>query len=273
MNITVTERNALIGLLKEINMSETYSDRIIQEFDYWIKDESNLLDISYIKKAVYQEVSNQTRTIMLFLLLALEEYYNGAWSRFPRDIFIDTISDFSSFVRFYKKATGEEGYGKGTWPIHYAEARIFKLGAFEFEIISEPDKKRVEMHIPEGSELSPSALENSVKLKESFFSKYLADWKDIPVECHSWLLSPVLKDMLPKDSRILWFQSMFELFDTDADNNFYMQFAFGLEYFQWCNGYDLTKLPENTSLQRNLKQFVLNGGKPGIGLGYLKLRN
>ena len=64
---------------------------------------------------------------------------------------------------------------------------------------------------------------------------------------------------------------MFDLFDTDPDSNFYLQFVFDLEYFQWCNGYDLTKLHENTSLQRNLKKYVLNGGKPGMGLGYLSL--
>lgn len=63
---------------------------------------------------------------------------------------------------------------------------------------------------------------------------------------------------------------MFDIFDTDPENKFFMQFLFGLEYFQWCNGYDLTKLPENTSLQRKMKQFVLGGGKPGIGWGHLK---
>lgn len=173
-------------------------------------------------------------------------------------------------MRFYKKATGEEGYGKYLWSMHYAEARIFRLGAFHYEIISEPDKKRVEMHIPEGAELSPQSLDNSLKIKDSFFEKYLPEWKDIPVECHSWMLLPALKECLPQGSRILWFQSMFDLFDTDPDNNFYLQFVFDLEYFQWCNGYDLTRLHENTSLQRNLKRYVLNGGKPGAGLGYLK---
>ena len=58
--------------------------------------------------------------------------------------------------------------------------------------------------------------------------------------------------------------------ECDQHNNFYLQFVFDLEYFQWCNGYDLTRLHENTSLQRNLKRYVLNGGKPGAGLGYLK---
>ena len=151
-----------------------------------------------------------------------------------------------------------------------AEARIFRLGAFHYEIISEPGKKRVEMHIPEGAELNPQSLERSLEIKDEFFGKYLPEWREIPVECHSWMLSPALKECLPPSSRLLWFQSMFDIFGTDPDSNFYLQFVFDLEYFQWCNGYDLTRLPEKTTLQRNLKKFVLNGGKPGMGLGFLK---
>lgn len=269
MDIKNTKRSELTGLLKEINMSETYSAKIISAFDSWADREAGAFDKAHIKQAIYADLSDQAKTVMLFLLLSLEEYHGGAWAKYPRDVFIYTIADFTLFVKFYEEATGEEGYGKGAWPIHYAEARIFRLGAFEFEIISEADKKRVEMHIPEDAEFTPQALKNSLELKNAFFKKYLPEWNDIPIECHSWLLSPALKDMLSEGSKILWFQSLFDIFDTDSENNFYMQFLFDLEYIQWCNGYDLTKLPEKTSLQRKMKQFVINGGKPGIGLGYL----
>lgn len=128
----------------------------------------------------------------------------------------------------------------------------------------------MEMHIPEGAELNLQSLERSLEIKDEFFGKYLPEWREIPVECHSWMLSPALQECLPPSSRLLWFQSMFDIFGTDPDSNFYLQFVFDLEYFQWCNGYDLTRLPEKTTLQRNLKKFVLNGGKPGMGLGFLK---
>ena len=52
----------------------------------------------------------------------------------------------------------------------------------------------------------------------------------------------------------------------------YLQFVFDPEYFRWCTGYDLNKLREDTSLQRKMKQFVLNGGKPSVGMGYLNLK-
>lgn len=112
MSIINSKRQELSDLLKEIKMSETYSEKIIAAFDKWTDNNSVSFDIPFIKEAIRDGASNQTRTIMLFLLLSMVEYENGAWSPFPRTIFIDTISDFSAFVRFYKKATGEEGYGK-----------------------------------------------------------------------------------------------------------------------------------------------------------------
>lgn len=268
-----TERNMLEKLLKDIGMSETYSPVIMTAFDKYAQNGSKL-DISSIRAALNSPdiYSDQARNIMLFLLLAAKERENGVWTRFPEDIFINTMSDFAGFVRFYKKATGEEGYGKGVWPFHYVNAHIFRLGAFEYEIIEENEKRRVEMHIPEGTALRPDVLKASLLEKEDFFKQYLSEWNDIPIECHSWMLSPVLKDMLPPDSKLIWFMSMFDIFDTDPSFDIYLQFVFDLEYFQWCNGYDLSKLREDTSLQRKMKQFVLSGGKPGVGMGYLNLK-
>ena len=45
------------------------------------------------------------------------------------------------------------------------------------------------------------------------------------------------------------------------------------EYLTWIfkrNDLDLKDLPENTSLQKNAKKYLLNGGKIGEGKGYLK---
>lgn len=97
-----TERSEFSNLLKEIKMSETYSEKILSAFDNWTKTEEVPFDITHIKNAI-NAYPEQAAQIMLFLLLSLEERKNGAWSVYPRDIFIDTISDFSSFVSFYKK--------------------------------------------------------------------------------------------------------------------------------------------------------------------------
>ena len=78
--------------------------------------------------------------------------------------------------------------------------------------------------------------------------------------CESWLLSPVLKDLLPPDSRILRFQRVFDLTPGSGDEReAVLQWVFRLTPSQQ-QGVSLDALPENTSLQKNLKRFLLSGG-------------
>lgn len=74
MDIIASKRQELSDLLKEINMSDTYSEKIIAAFDELADNNPASFEIPYIKEAIYSDASNQTRTIMLFLLLSLTEY-------------------------------------------------------------------------------------------------------------------------------------------------------------------------------------------------------
>ena len=73
-----------------------------------------------------------------------------------------------------------------------------------------------------------------------------------------------LKKLLRKDSNILYFQDNFEIVKVEEESN-----AF-LEWIYLRNDIDYDKLPELTSLQRNVKKYLLEGGKIGWTLGRLK---
>ena len=46
----------------------------------------------------------------------------------------------------------------------------------------------------------------------------MAFWgKEMPYLCHSWLLYPGLKDILPEKSNIIMFQNQFQIVETDWD--------------------------------------------------------
>lgn len=60
------------------------------------------------------------------------------------------------------------------------------------------------------------------------------------------------------------FQSGFDLVKVDEDATEYLIWV----YKQKDMPYE--DLPENTSLQKNMKTFLLNGGKIGEALGILK---
>jgi hypothetical protein len=68
---------------------------------------------------------------------------------------------------------------------------------------------------------------------------------------------------LPDNSNILRFQKAFILDKVDYDTNYYMNWVYKREDLP------LELLPENTSLQRKMKEHILKGGKVGSASGKL----
>ena len=81
--------------------------------------------------------------------------------------------------------------------------------------------------------------------------------------CDSWLLSPALEELLPKTSNIIRFQKLFRIVKVHYTFPQAEQRIFG-EVLEDKSGY-----PENTSLQKKAKAYILEGKEPGIGVGVI----
>lgn len=82
------------------------------------------------------------------------------------------------------------------------------------------------------------------------------------MECESWLLSPALVCLLPEGSNILKFQQSFDLLSQNPEPMDVLEWVFRLTEGQQKTT-PLERLPEETSLQRSMKAFLLHGGKVG----------
>lgn len=60
---------------------------------------------------------------------------------------------------------------------------------------------------------------------------------------------------MSEESRILMFQKSFEIGDSDANNVGFMDWVYG------SRDISVDDLPTDTSLQKRLKPFLMNGGK------------
>lgn len=81
-----------------------------------------------------------------------------------------------------------------------------------------------------------------------FFAKHYPSVIDVEYRCHSWLLDGQLKSMLGHNSDIINFQNRFEIFDEGkADTEF-------IEWLYNTKSTNYSTLPENTSLQLNVKE-------------------
>ena len=169
---------------------------------------------------------------------------------------------FTRSVDFAKEALGFETYTKGSWPLLHASAKWFRLGELEFELNEDNGEKEVHIHIPSGAKLTKEAIYETIKTENAFMRKYLPEWDSLPHTCESWMMSPVLKELLPAESNILYFQSLFVFKSFNPTLRWVLEFVFKLEEFQHKD-IDLQTLREDTSLQKRMKRFILEGGNPG----------
>lgn len=171
---------------------------------------------------------------------------------FSDRIYTDTFACFTRFVGEHLASFGHYGFDRGFWTVRQVSGRLFRIGVLEYELLVENGQKVVSLHIPSDADLSLPLLRESYDEAKALIDRAFPDFADVPYVCGSWLLSPDLKGLLPATSKILAFQRSFEIRNTFADE----------EFKEWVYGrMDIPNeaLPESTSLQRNLKAFLLAG--------------
>lgn len=186
-------------------------------------------------------------------LISWENYRNAGISQ---EIFLDTMKCFPRFVREHMASFGCYGFDRGFWAHRQLSMVLFRVGELEYELLDGV----ISMHIPSDARLDiPACAASLARFREIF-----TDWANIPIYVDSWLLSPALKNLLGAQSKILRFQSCFTCDAWNQEEPSFMQWVYGKTDIP----YDA--LPENTSLQRNMKKYLLSGGKIGEAKGFLK---
>lgn len=179
-------------------------------------------------------------------------------------IFIDTMRFLTRFLERDRDRCGYDCFTWAWWFPRELSLQEFRIGALEYELASEEGMPRIYMHIPSDADMGRDSLQSSYKEFQRFLGKFFPEYRDAEMYCDSWLLEPVLKQFLKSGSGILYFQSCFEVISVDKESNGFMDWLYG------GDNIPLDRLPENTSLQKRVKQYLLEGGKVGWALGKFK---
>ena len=148
------------------------------------------------------------------------------------------------------------------WGTYFINCRIIEVGRLQFE---PTDNNIIKIHIPSGEKLEIEKVVKSVEDSRILLKKYY-NIENPQYICESWLLSEEIVQLLDENSNIIKFQ---ELFDIKQDKNGIddiLNFVFSLRE---CDNY--TKLQEDTTLQKRIKEFLINGGTIYNGYGVLKI--
>lgn len=188
---------------------------------------------------------------------AFEEYQRKGISF---DIFIDTMKFCTRFLSAYYKTYGCYRFVWGWWFPRQLSLKEFRIGALEYEYSQEGC---IYVHIPSDADLSPQSVFNSISRFKDFNRQYFPEHQGREIRCQSWLLSLELKNVLTENSNILAFQKLFDVVETDYESMAVLDWVFP--------GFDKVseELPEETSLQKNMKKHLLGGGKIGWSTGKL----
>lgn len=180
-------------------------------------------------------------------------------------IYIDTMGAFSRFVREHKESYGCYGFDRGSWTPRQVSCKLFRIGQMEYELTALGGTPVVSLHIPTDVDLRPDVLLPSMKAGIAELYRLFPECQGQKIYCHSWLLSPLLKDYLPDHSNILQFQNLFDIEPEGIPGNDVLLWVFKNPKLP------KEEYPENTSLQRKLKDFFLSGGRFLEGKGYLRV--
>ena len=164
------------------------------------------------------------------------------------------------------------------WYDGFFRMERFGLGRMEFELFEFPleyyekDGKIlrkgdtvINCHIAKtGEPLSPDLVEDAYRQAAEFYKDTFTG-KPIPFFCESWLIYSKMDDLLPARSNIRAFKERFEiLHDHLYEKGDYSEMwrLYDMDFTG-----DLNDFPGDSTLRRNYKQFLLEGGQVGEGYG------
>lgn len=245
----------------------------ISEKEYEIWKKRFYLDTARFIEEWRSMGGRYTWALEFYLKLAMDTYEEYQEKGYPDKIFDQTFYDITIWCRECYRKHGIYGLEELAWLSQSVKMELFRLGRLQFEpVLTEKDMKgdrqviragtkALNVHIPAGEPLDYEESRKSFGQALEFFGEEYQVFV-----CDSWLLSPHLKEILPETSNIIRFQNLFQVAEVAYDSLQPEQRIFG-EVLT-----DFSQYPEDTSLQRRAKEYLLSGQKLGTGAGFFSIR-
>ena len=200
-----------------------------------------------------------------------------------KDVLLDTFCALHRMMREYEMQNHHIGFREGFWVWRQCCGQILRLSTLEFEYLPELSEREVALtgmkphtpilsvHIPCGCDTSREALNASYAMARTYFAErpylcYASGVAPQGIVCHTWLLSTALKTLLKETSGIRRFMEDYEIVHHEEEGKDCIHFLFRV-----ASDTPFENLPEDTSLRRDVKAYLLSG--KGIGTGYGVLKN
>lgn len=228
--------------------------------------------------AVVTGIHTYTVEFLMFMCFSrrLKETYleNG----YSEALWQQSMLDLKCKMMVCKKVKNIWGMFVAFWYDGFFRMERFGLGRMEFELFPFPleyyekDGKYlrkgdtvINCHIAQtGEPLSPDLVEDALRQAAAFYKDSFTG-KPIPFFCESWLIYSKMDDLLPERSNIRSFKERFEIIHDHLYEKGDYSEMWRLYNMDFTG--DLNDFPGDSTLRRNYKQFLLDGGQVGEGYG------
>lgn len=147
----------------------------------------------------------------------------------------------------------ENYYGHGACnSIVDAEEKVFPKSLWE--CVAGPGDGCLSIHIPRGADISRETLDNAVASAYAIVAERYPEYHARVVFGSSWILDPKLQTFVGPNSKITGLQNAFCTYPQKCDGKGLFGYVFPKNYES------IETLPEDTSLQRKLKRWYMDGG-------------
>lgn len=265
----------LTDLCDQINLQPKIKNRVLAfagSFDFGTVDRQLKDFLTYEKleaaqlelQAILGEDGDHVKILACMLKASADAYDIYRAKGIGDKIYFATMKCYTRFIHETYKMTGRLYFDRYWWTARQAGCHLFRVGELEYEMKRLDGGTVLGIHIPSDADFSPPAVDQSLARAKRFFAQRDPGLAEAEFYCHSWLLDRRLKNMLRENSNIVSFQQRFEIIGEGEA---------GTEFIAWLfntKSTDFAALPENTSLQRNMKKHLLSGGVIRNAYGRLK---
>lgn len=163
----------------------------------------------------------------------------------------------SYFAEVTETCDAYEGYTVD--PItRLAKKEKIRLSKSEWTQIYQRGMNVVKVHIPVGGKLDPLACDTSYARAKELLPRCYPEYRFTCFLICCWMLSPLLKEILPSTSNIVSFGDRYTVFPMKNDAKDAFGYVFGI-HGKEIKDIDFAALSEDNSLQRGIKQEALKG--------------
>ena len=266
----------------EVMLSNRESRAIIEEcVALYGKDEHidyNEILTNMSRAAELSGIHVYSAQLLIFILFSkhLRELYKqrGISDR----IWLDSMCDLKWKLWECKAVKGVWGSFVAGWFHRFFDVTRFALGRLQFETVAVKDNcivngkeikagmKALAIHIPRT--MTPLTKKSRLDSYRQAIEFYAGEFGDQPIifSCHSWLLSEEMPSLLRDGSNIKSFIEDFVIVGYEKANAGDYSEAWRLFDMEYTGNID--DFPEDSTLRRNYKEYLKNGGVMGCGLGY-----